>query len=192
MDELLTTTVKDLIPHPPKPPIHEKMTFEAIIYALNWNDNNPDPSGCFSDGELEVVVNQLPQKVDGCAQWVDKLADDAKRAREYARKFTEAARQIEAQADRFEGYVLRAMKKNGFEKLPGEAFQVSIRKSSSVSTTRSPTADDALSDLGRFIRTKIAYEWDKAAIKDALKAGNELDFAHVDQSTSVQFSIRKG
>ena len=192
MDELIATTVKDLIPHPPRPAIYEKMTFEAIIYALNWNDTNPNPNDCLTGEELEIIVNQLPQKVDGCAQWIDKLADDAKRAREYARKFGEAARQIEAQIERFESYVLRAMKKNGFEKLPGEAFQVSLRKSSSIATTRQPTADDALSDLGRFVRTKITYEWDKAAIKDALKAGNDLDFAHVDQSTSVQFSIRKG
>jgi len=192
MTDLINISASDLLPYAPKPQIVPKMTFEAIIYAMDWNDNNPDPQACFTPEELEVLVNQLPAKIDGCAQWEAKLADDAKRAREYSRKFAEAARQIESQLERFEGYVIRAMEKNGFEKMPGEAFQVSIRKSLSVNPTRHPTADDALSDLSRFVRTKITYEWDKTAIKEALKAGDDLDFAHLDQSTSVQFSIRKG
>lgn len=192
MNDLLATTASDLIPHPPKPPIHENMTFEAIIYCLEWNDNNPDPQSCLTSEELDIVVKQLPAKVDGCAQWVDKLTDDAKRAREYARKFTEAARQIEAQAERFLGYVKHAMEKNGFEKMPGDAFQVAVRQNPpSVVTTRSPNADDALSELERFVKTKITYDWDKTAIKEALKAGATFDFASMESSTRVQFSVRK-
>ena len=193
MDELIATTVTDLISYPPKPAIHEKMTFEAMIYALDWNDNNPDPASCLAPEERTLIDRQLPTKVDGYAQWLDKLADDAKRAREYARKFAEYARQIDARTERHLGHIKRVMETHHFEKMPGDAFQVSIRKNPpSVVTTRPPTAEDALSDRSRFVKTTIKYEWDKPSIKEAQKAGEDLDFAYLEQSTRVQFDIRKG
>jgi hypothetical protein len=192
MSELQTTTAIDLIPYPTKPLLHENMTFEAIISCLNWNDNNPDPKACLTQEELQVLINQLPTKVDGCAQWLAKLYDDAKRARNYAKQFSEGARQIEAEAERLESYLLRAMEKNGFERLPGDAFQISLRTSTSVETTRPATADDALSDHENVTRTEITYSWDKPALAKAMKSGKTFDFATLKTHKNVNFSIRKG
>lgn len=192
MNEIISTTATDLIPYPGKPAIHEKMTFEAIIYCLDWNDNNPDPQACLTSEELGLLTEQLPTKVDGYAQWLDKLADEEKRARDYAQKFSELARQRKAQIERHLRHIKRVMEKHGFEKMPGDAFQFSIRKSSSVATTRPPTADDSLSDFGPFVRTTITHKWDLVALMNSLKAGQTFDFANIEYEKNVNFSIKKG
>jgi len=192
MSELQTTTAIDLIPYPPKPLLHENMTFEAISYCLNWNDSNPDPKTCLTESEQLLLKNQLLTKVDGCAEWLDKLDDEAKRAREYSRKFADHGRKKEAEAERFRSYILHAMEKNGFEKLPGEAFQVSIRTSTSVEVSRPATAEDALSDNDEVTRTEITYSWDKPALAKAMKSGRTFDFAALKTNKNINFSIRKG
>jgi len=182
----------DFIPQRPKPTIHENMTFSDILTALDYNDNCVELDKCLTESEVSLIVDLLPRKVDGCAQWVDKLEDDAKRAREYAKKFSEAAKQIDARQERFLGYVKNALESKGFEKMPGEAFTVALKKNPpSVVTNREPTADEALL-LDKYVRTTIDYSWIKTEIKESLKAGEVLDFAELQQTTKAVFGIKKG
>jgi hypothetical protein len=187
-----TTAIDHVVAQQPKPAIHERMTFAEILAALDYNDNCVEKDKCLTTTEIDLIVTLLPRKVDGCAQWVDKLKDDAKRAKEYASKFAEAAKQIEAKRERFMGYVKHALESKGFEKMTGEAFTVSIQKNRpSVVTNRDPTADEALL-LDKYVRTKITYEWKKPEINEALKAGEVLDFAELEQTTKAVFGIKKG
>lgn len=186
-----TSNPNDFYPKP-KVSVEELNTFSDGLVAFEWNDQQDDAQLMYTLDEIKILMDFMIQKVDGCAQYADTLEDHAARARDYARKFTDIARQCEARYEKFLSYIKQAMERHGFEKLPGDAFQVAIRQNPvAVITYRSPTADDALSELERYIKTKISYEWDKTAIKEAMKAGITLDFANLETTTRAAFSVRK-
>jgi len=176
----------------PKPVIHENMTFNEILVAFDYNDNCFEKDEELSEADIRLLINLIPKKLDGCALWFNKQTDDAKRASDFSKKFAEYSKQITMRQEKFLGYMKQALESNGFEKMPGEAFVVSLKKNPpSIVTTRQPTADEAML-LEKYVRTTITHEWRKPEIKEALKAGEVLDFAEIKQETKAVFGIKKG
>jgi len=144
-------------------------------------------------GLIQAVIEHLPHKVDGCAQYLDSLDDEITRAKDYSKKFSELAKQIEARKERFEGYLKHAIEGNGFEKLTGDAFQMTIKKNpASVITKREADADDSL-NYPKFVASKISFSWDKKALKEGIESGDKvaLGLAELVQKTSLKVGIKK-
>jgi hypothetical protein len=142
---------------------------------------------------LQAVIKALPTKVDGCAQYLDSLDDEITRAKDYSKKFSELAKQIEARKERFEGYLKRSIESNGFEKLTGDAFQMTIKKNPpSVITKKEVDAADSL-NYPNFVTSKVTFSWDKKALKDGIEAGNKIatELAELVQKTSLKVGIKK-
>jgi hypothetical protein len=142
---------------------------------------------------LQAVIKALPTKVDGCAQYLDSLDDEITRAKDYSKKFSELAKQIEARKERFEGYLKRSIESNGFEKLTGDAFQMTIKKNpTSVITKKEVDAADSL-NYPNFVTSKVTFSWDKKALKDGIEAGNKIatELAELVQKTSLKVGIKK-
>ena len=144
-------------------------------------------------GLIQAVIEHLPYKVDGCAQYLDSLDDEITRAKDYSKKFSELAKQIEARKERFEGYLKHSIESNNFEKLTGDAFQMAIKKNpASVVVKRDVDAIDSLNYPG-FVVSKITYSWDKKALKEGIEAGDKVatELAELVQKTSLKVGIKK-
>jgi hypothetical protein len=144
-------------------------------------------------GIIQSVINHLPYKVDGCAQYLDSLDDEIARAKDYAKKFSDLAKQIEARKERFEGYLKHSIEANNFEKLTGDAFQLSVKKNPpSVITKREADAADSL-NYPDFVTSKITFAWDKKALKEGIEAGHKVavELAELVQKTSLKVGIKK-
>lgn len=142
---------------------------------------------------IQEVIKALPTKVDGCAQYLDSLDDEIARAKDYSKKFSDLAKQIEARKERFEGYLKHSIEANNFEKLTGDAFQLSIKKNPpSVITKREADAADSL-NYPDFVTSKVTFAWDKKALKEGIEAGNKVatELAELVQKTSLKVGIKK-
>lgn len=142
---------------------------------------------------IQGVIKALPTKVDGCAQYLDSLEDEITRAKDYSKKFSDLAKQIEARKERFEGYLKNAIEGNSFEKLTGDAFQLSIKKNPpSVITKREADAADSL-NYPNFVTNKITFSWDKKALKEGIESGDKVanGLAEIQQKTSLKVGIKK-
>jgi uncharacterized protein YihD (DUF1040 family) len=142
---------------------------------------------------IQAVIKALPSKVDGCAHYLDSLDDEIARAKDYSKKFSDLAKQIEARKERFEGYLKNAIEANNFEKLTGDAFQMSIKKNpASVITKRECDAADSL-NYPDFVTSKVTFQWDKKALKEGIESGNAVavELAELVQKTSLKVGIKK-
>jgi len=142
---------------------------------------------------LQSVIKALPSKVDGCAQYLDSLEDEIARAKDYSKKFSDLAKQIEARKERFEGYLKHSIEANNFEKLTGDAFQMTIKKNpASVITRRDADAADSL-NYPNFVTSKVSFAWDKKALKEGIETGDKVatELAELVQKTSLKVGIKK-
>jgi hypothetical protein len=164
--------------------ITEWLTLEQIAKVL---DRDYD----YELEEVQAVLKLLPSKVDGCVQYRDRLADEAARAKEYAKRFADLAKQIENRSAKFEGYLQVTLETNNFEKLKGDAFYIELKKNPpSVVTSREPSAEDSF-NLAGYVSSSVKYSWNKKAIKAAIESGSALDFAELVNKQSLKVGINK-
>jgi hypothetical protein len=164
------------------------MTLKEMVEVLDRSESEEVDLGL-----IQEVIKALPTKVDGCAQYLDSLDDEITRAKDYSKKFSELAKQIEARKERFEGYLKHSIESNGFEKLTGDAFQMTIKKNpASVITKRECDGPDWL-EYPQFVTSKVSYAWDKKALKEGIESGDKVatELAELVQKTSLKVGIKK-
>jgi hypothetical protein len=168
--------------------VSNQMTLKEMVEVLERSETEEVDLNL-----IQSVIKALPSKVDGCAQYLDSLDDEITRAKDYSKKFSELAKQIEARKERFEDYLKHSIESNNFEKLTGEAFQMTIKKNPAcVITRREADAVDSL-NYPNLVTTKITFAWDKKALKDGIESGDKvaLGLAELVQKTSLKVGIKK-
>lgn len=168
--------------------LETKMTLSQMVEILDRSESEEVDLNLIQD-----VIRVLPTKVDGCAHYLDSLDDEIARAKDYSKKFSDLAKQIEARKERFEGYIKNAIEGNNFEKLTGDAFQLSIKKNPpSVITKREADAADSL-NYPKFVTSKITFAWDKKALKEGIELNDKVatELAELVQKTSLKVGIKK-
>jgi len=178
----------DQIDYSPKPTIADVMTLKELVEVLDKSESEEVDLAL-----IQEVIKALPSKVDGCAQYLDSLDDEITRAKDYAKKFSDLAKQIEARKERFEGYLKHSIESNNFEKLTGDAFQMTIKKNpASVITKREADAADSL-NYPNFVTSKVSFAWDKKALKEGIEIGDKVavELAELVQKTSLKVGIKK-
>lgn len=176
-----------LVPEPQTKPA-SAMTLKELVEVLDRSESEEVDISL-----IQEVIKALPTKVDGCAQYLDSLDDEIARAKDYSKKFSDLAKQIEARKERFEGYLKHSIEANNFEKLTGDAFQLSIKKNPpSVITKREADAADSL-NYPDFVTSKVTFAWDKKALKEGIESGNKVatELAELVQKTSLKVGIKK-
>ena len=128
---------------------------------------------------MEALDGEIEQKADGCARVMRELEANAKARREEARRQTERARVEENSVKRIGAALQRLMELSGKRKFRTELFSFNIAKN--------PDAV-VIPDEGRvpeqFLKAEIKV--DKAAIKEALKGGQEFDWAYLEASEGLR------
>jgi hypothetical protein len=139
------------------------------------------------DTNLDEVLGDIRNKVDNIKQIIDMMYDEAARFKRYEAEFKKRSQVATRAAERLEGYVLSSIEAHGSTFELGNLWTAKIREGRYVNTTRDPETLDLML-YPKLIKT--THVWDKRAVKDAL-IEQPLDFASMEKSKSLTFSVRK-
>lgn len=163
-------------------------TLNELITQLQTLDDDLHPN----EFDPEELIGDIKDKVDAIKWQIDEWLAKAESIQlKWIDPLNDRRRALEGKAQRLKDYVAYCMARDGFEKLPGNAFGASLRKATSVETETAPGPDEAMT-MPAFCKTKVTYAWDKTAIAEALKSGRELPFAKLKSSSFVVFTAAKG
>lgn len=133
------------------------------------------------DAYLAELGQQEADKVDAFAQFLRLETARMEALKEEARRLSGRARTIESRLSWLKAEYLGIMQYHGLQKVQGNAYTLSTRKSSVVVV---PADISGLPEI--FLRRKETVEADKAVIKDALKAGQDVPGCELRDSYSLQ------
>lgn len=135
--------------------------------------------------ELDAYLDDLAQakadKVDAIGDFITSMTMRIKAIGEHAAMLSKKANAASVRIDRLKTRYKENMLAAGITKISGSVYDMSLRKSTSVSVTSNI---DALHDV--FKRTKTIVEPDKAKIKEALKAGVAVEGCEIVTNYSLQ------
>lgn len=117
---------------------------------------------------FEALGMERDAKIENIGCWIKNLESDAEALKAEAKNMTERAKRAERKADSLKRYLTAAL--DG-EKFNSTRCAISWRRSVSVEIDEAEIPE--LPE--QYIRTKTTVEPDKAAIKDALKAGEYIE-----------------
>lgn len=131
---------------------------------------DPETGEINEEGMAAIEQLQMDQqaKRENIACWVKNLRSDAEAIKAEAKTMTDRAKSCEHKADSLTRYLAADL--NG-EKFQTAKVAVSWRRSVSVEIDEAEIPD--LPE--QYIRRKVSVEADKTAIKEALKAGEQIE-----------------
>lgn len=140
--------------------------------------------------ELDVVKNRIPAKVDGLFQYLKACTDRAVSLRDDAKDMIKAAKSLENKRDQIEDWIASNMAEMGFEKLPGNRYDVIRSTSESTEVDSVEFSPEFIDKYEPYLRVK--YEFDKESLKHALRDGiYDLPFARLQRNHHLRFSPKR-
>lgn len=140
--------------------------------------------------ELDVIKIQLPQKVDGVFHYLDSLETRIDQLRAKKKELDAAIKSLESKRSSVEQFLAKNMVDHGFEKLPGNEYEMIVRTTEAVEIDDIEISDDFLSRYSTYVRTK--HEISKEKLRADLKEGIfDLPFARVKKNHHLRFSPKK-
>lgn len=125
--------------------------------------------------QLQALQMEREQKIESVALWYKNLISDAAQYKAEKDAFAEKERAAKAKAERLKEYLTDALQG---DKYKSTRVNISYRKSERV------IVDDVLQLPPRLVKFADP-EPDKAAIKQAIKAGEAIDGAHIESAQST-------
>lgn len=131
-------------------------------------------------------------KVDNYKYIIDKLDAQAAYLKAREDEYAQARRVVENNLRRIRDNLVRSMQTFGFDQFAGQTFTVRLAKAP-PSVEVSGDCDAAMKiRWPDYVRVK--YEWDKTALRDALKSGSDPDVTNVaalKENVYPRFSVIK-
>ncbi len=131
---------------------------------------------------LEGLSGELEVKAQNVALMVRSLEADAAACKQWAKDAAERAKAIDARAERLRQYLADNLAACGIEKVNGPGIALSFRASSVVVID----GEDLIPAAFMCQKPAPAPKPDKAAIAAAIKAGQDVPGAHIEQRRSLQ------
>ena len=125
--------------------------------------------------QLQALQMEREQKIEAVALWYKNLISDAAAYKAEKDAFAEKERAAKAKAERLKEYLTDALQG---DKYKSTRVNISYRKSERV------IVDDVLQLPPQLVKFADP-EPDKTAIKNAIKAGEAIDGAHIESATST-------
>jgi hypothetical protein len=137
---------------------------------------------CSPELELQLTINQdqLEQKARGYGFVVKQMESDISIIDAEIKRLGELKKARLKTIDRLETTVSNAMQLYQIEKLETPTLKISFRKSESVEI------DDEKAISFMYLKEKITYTVDKVAIKEAIKKGELVSGARLQQNKNIQ------
>lgn len=152
------------------------------LAALDAEDEFIDPG---------QIIGDLNGKVDGIKAKIDEWDAEIERLNHWENQIS-ARRRVYANAiERLTNYVQFQMTQHGYEKLPGEIWEIKWRKNPPRVDVHVPADANQFLRHRAFVKQETSYKWDKNKLKEALKAGQTFDFAELVQESKITFGVKK-
>lgn len=132
------------------------------------------------DGYLEELAGQEADKIDGFAQFCRLQSDRISALEAESKRLARRAKNLERGMNYLKSNYLGTMQEHGLQKLAGNVYSVSIRKTPVV------RIDNEKAIPAEYWTEKIERSVSKTAIKDALKQGQKVPGAYMELSYSLQ------
>lgn len=154
----------------------------AAVLALLEEDADPEAVR----DTLEGIEGEIEDKADGYAKLIKQLEGEAEIIKAEKERLYQRETSLKNKAKDMKARLEEAMVQTGKKKFKTELFSFGIQKNAPSVAVEDETR--LLEWVGRykpdFIRTK--KELDKKAILDALKSGEEIKYARLQQSESLR------
>ena len=135
---------------------------------------------------LDLAEGDFKTKVQAVALKVRELQAEAEAVKIEAARLSQRAKTASNAAESLKGYLHRHLEAAGETTVKGTLVTVAIQKNPPA-VELGDTADAALAGEPFAVLIPARFEWDKAAIKAAAKAGTPLpNGVHVTQGTSLR------
>ena len=132
------------------------------------------------DGYLEELAGQEKEKIDGFAQFCRLQSERISALEAESKHLARRAKSLERGMNYLKVSYLSTMQRHGLQKLAGNVYAVSIRKTPVV------RIEDEKAIPAEYWTEKVERSVSKTAIRDALKQGQEVPGACMAESYSLQ------
>ena len=129
---------------------------------------------------LNAIQESFEVKAQNCALVCLELRDRKEAIKCEIERLQGLLKRAEKGEEWLRGYLSEAMTSTGYETIDGARVSISFRSSEE-------TVIDNMDELPKeFIKEKVTYAPDKTAIKQAIKAGKEVNGAHIEKKKNLQ------
>jgi len=135
---------------------------------------------------LEALTGSIEDKAKAVAMVVENLTISAGDIRTVAKQMIARAERLERRAESVRDYLLNNMQATGIRKIECEYFVLNVRKNPSKVVIDSPGLIP--SELYVYPPAPEPYP-DKKAIAEYLKAGKEVNGAHLEQTERLEIKV---
>lgn len=140
-----------------------------------------DEQQAMMNAYLDELGQQEAAKVDAFGQFLRIQSATAEACKKEAQRLASKAQTAESRIAWLKAKYLNIMQTNGLRKVQGNSYTLSVRESEAVAV---PQDVSGLPEL--YLRRKETIEADKAVIKEALAAGQEVPGCELRKSYSLQ------
>lgn len=158
--------------------------FEIDRSIRDFLDNLPvDKDGCISADalkDLEKMQGIRKNKLEAVALYYKELKAEADAIKAEADNLDKRAKATANKAERIKEYLSMSMLSNGDNNLETSRCKVTFRPSEKVVITNIDILDS------RFIKVKVDHDADKTAIKEAIKNGEKVEGAYLENHKNIQ------
>ena len=151
----------------------------ANILSVADEDLTDEQKALFNE-YADELAEQEEDKIDGFVFFIRAQQARADYLKDEAKRLTIAARNIEAKLGRLKEHYRHIMQAHGLKKVSGKVYSASIRATPIVLVEQEQLVPKD------FWRIKTEQTIDKAAVRDALKAGTVVPGCSLGKSYSLQ------
>lgn len=135
-----------------------------------------------SSALADIVAGQIEHKAENVCKLLTVLETTAEQFKSEEKRISTARKALENKAERVKEYIKESMLNADIEKLSAGTFNLSVSLSPG-----SVAIDDIASVPARFLTViPEQYQPDKAAIKAAIKAGEDVPGAHIEAGYTLR------
>lgn len=151
--------------------------FDALLATADEETGEVDVDICAA---LERVQGTFEEKAISTATVYRMLGNESEKIRREIERLTALKKHVDREQTRVKDYLAQACEMTGTERLSGVYASISFRKSE-----QTIIEDESLLPMEYMIE-KVTYTPDKAKIKAAIKAGQEVQGARVQVKQNIQ------
>lgn len=156
------------------------MKIEELLAALKAADETME-----EPINLDELVKDIKEKVDSYQYVYEKLHKAVKNLDEEIKELEAKKKRIAKNLDYFQTRLTQAMLIHETSDLPGNKYRMGLRRSERVVADE---INDELAEVYKeYARIKVKKEWDKIALKNAIKSGKVLSFALIETNYNLYF-----
>lgn len=149
------------------------------VMALADDDSIPQDE---VNNALLTLEDELQEKGENCIKYLDSLQDNIDAAKANKKKLDAYIKALESRKKRVEKACIYALDTLQVKSIMTGWGEMKVKKN-----PPSVVIDDLMQIPTQYQRQKIQVDVDKVAIKAAIKAGEEVPGAHLEQGTSLSY-----